>query len=181
MSGTSGFRWIFIMHKTRRERLLQELPRPDKIWHRVPAHNRADCVKWEFAAWKPSIHALLDPLHGYRGELPGNNYFAVIRPPIVERIRRYRQALGVVHEFSAWEDLIPISVYRRQITNVGGLIEVDMPFFLLVQKALPCLRPTEVLYLAERMPPRSNVRGMLLCLAVRRLKSLVFYGGSATH
>lgn len=167
------------------EDILAGLPKPDTVWELVPARDREGGMRWEYVPRKPSVYKYLEPLHGYRGQIlpkeqwyyvakhPGEKdwpRYAVERPPLAERVKRYRQALGIVYAFSAWEDLVPLVVFRRQVTNVGGILEIDHPLYLLIWLAREAYRPIEIRYFAERMPPRSNVRGMLYALAARELK-----------
>lgn len=158
--------------------VLEALPKPEPVWHTVPARDRTDGIKWSYERWKPSVYTHLEPLHGHRGGQLPDGRFAIIRPPLVERIKRYRRALGIVYEFSAWEDLLPLAVHRRQVTNMGGVLEIDHPLYLLACKSGCFYRPVELRHLAERMPPRSNIRGMLLYLAAVRLKQVFSPRGS---
>lgn len=150
--------------------ILDDLPKPEMVWQTVPARDRTDGIKWVHERWKPSVYVHLEPLHGYRGARLPDGSFAVIRPTLEERIKRYQRALGIVHAFSSWEDLLPLAVHRRQVTNIGGVLEIDHPLYLLICESGDFYRPIELRHLAGRMPPRSHVRGMLLHLVVVRLK-----------
>ena len=167
-------------------RILESLPKPAAVWHTVPANKEQQEAgfPWSHERWKPSVYKVLDALHGTRGRMLDELYwyqvggekfprYEVERPSMQERKSRFLQALGIVYAFRSWADLVPIAVYRRQVTNVGGVHEIDQPFYLLMMEAVRerYFRPKEIAYIAERMPPCSAVRRMVLGLQATAVKA----------
>jgi hypothetical protein len=158
----------------------KRLPKPLVIMHTVQAHDRKDSIKWVHERWKPSVYKPLDALHGSCGKRKRDGSIKLRELPIRERIKKYREALGIVHTFESWEDLVPLAVYRRRVTNVAGDRRIDAALLQLVERAVEAkfFRPIEIKYLADRMPSRSVIRGLLYLLAVRELKKRTFKLGS---
>jgi hypothetical protein len=174
MPDASGYlsRSLTYSRPKKRDDVLESLPRidpKDYIWHTVPAKEsgRKAGFKWEHVRWKPSVHRYLDQLHG-AVRLNGNSDYTCHDLPVKKRVELYRKALGIIYEFSSWEDLMPMAIYRRRVENIYGIKAIDEPLFALIEKAVAAKAYglDGINVLSDRMPPRSQIRRRLRKLAV---------------
>lgn len=156
--------------KSALQRTVQSLPRPKVIW-RVDQNDVGGSRRTlRLVRYKPSIHPICEPLFGCTVDVR-DQYKRLVRsyvvfPSLTRRVELYRQALGIVAAFRVATDLFELAQYRRQVTNVIGVPEIDEPFMQLVIKADPAFSAEELLQLSERMPCRSSVRDYLKAASV---------------
>jgi hypothetical protein len=110
---------------------------------------------WKMYWHKPSIHQLCEPLLG-SSVLNGSGIITGVQYPFTaRRFEIYRKGIEVIAVFKEVTDLFALAVYRRYVTQRGG-IPMDLLFFNLALSA--GLKKAEWEMLGERMPDRSPIR-----------------------
>ncbi|MBY0472875.1 hypothetical protein K2Q00_01140 [Patescibacteria group bacterium] len=118
--------------------------------------------------FKPNISLVCEPLFGRRVKTMDGTRMLTVRPSIRRgkrsRIKIYLEALDIVREFNQVEDLMRLGVFRREVTQIAGLEEIDRPFYDLVMRELQrrTISPQQVRKLAQRMPTGSAIQRALL-------------------
>lgn len=126
--------------------------------------------------YKPSLNVVLEPLLGRQvvqkatKEGEKDKFFCILPLP-KERVRIYKLGLDIACEFGQVEDLLKLAEYRRQVTNVGGLEEIDRPYYEMM-KANTKISKEVLAKIIQRMPPRSALKAALVVLLEEPLQPL---------
>jgi len=109
--------------------------------------------------FKPNISLVCEPLFGRR--VKGSLGMVSVRPSLTRRVKIYLEALDIVREFNQLDDLMRLGVFRREVTSIAGLKEIDQPFYSLVEREFHRLSACQLKKLAERMPLGSAIQQAL--------------------
>ena len=105
---------------------------------------------------KPSMHLLCEPLLGSSIRNAAGEIIGVKYPSLSRRIEIYREGIEIISVFREKCDMFSLAVYRRYVTQRGG-VPTDLLLFNLAL-ALE-LSPEEWEMLRLRMPEKSPIRG----------------------
>ncbi len=108
---------------------------------------------------KPSIHLLCEPLLGSSIRNQGGKIVGVKYPTLSRRIEIYREGIELVSVFMEKSDLFALAVYRRYVTQRGG-VPIDLLLFNLALELT--LSPDEWKMLQMRMPDKAPIHDACL-------------------
>lgn len=101
--------------------------------------------------FRPSVPLLCDGLFGY--VLDGH----VVMPKLAKRYKIFHDALDMIELFGEYGDLLRLTGYRRQVTNMGSAPEIDERFARIIHWAITKgkLKKESLPSILIRMPPKS--------------------------
>ena len=108
---------------------------------------------------KPSINLICESLLGSSVRDKNGRICGVAYPTLSRRCEIYREGIEIVTVFQDYRDLFSLAVYRRYVTQCGG-IPMDMLFFNLAMKGDFSREDWEIL--ALRMPEYADIRAACL-------------------
>lgn len=97
----------------------------------------------------------------YKGP-KGGEIIVTRLPTLSERKKIFSEGLELIQMFGAYSELLELAGYRRQVTNVAPVPEIDEPFLQLVRTAFDkgLISTDEIKMILERMPRHEKqVRG----------------------
>lgn len=135
----------------------------ENVWRKWLAllRGKPGVTEHDLLAYKPHIPSVCEPLFGRRVKVEGSHQSVAVRPSLKRRIKIYNEALDVIREFRQVDDLLRLGVFRREVTQIAGLKEIDEPFYDLVVRERDRITPQQLRKLAQRMPTNSAIQRAL--------------------
>jgi hypothetical protein len=142
----------------------------ENVWRKWLAllRGKPGVTEHDLLAYKPHIPLVCEPLFGRRIKMGGSNALVAVRPSLKRRIKIYSEALDIIREFCQVDDLLRLGVFRREVTQIAGLEEIDRPFYELVLRDMHRITPQQLRRLSQRMPTGSAIQKALVELGEGR-------------